>query len=203
MSSTIKPYQISVPDAALEKLQKKLDLTTFPGETTYINDWKYGASVEDIKRLVNRWLTGYDWRRAEAQLNQLPQFTTTISVDGHEDNLRIHFIHQKGEKTNSIPLLFVHGWAGSFLEVTKILPLLIRSDNENTPSFHVVAPSLPNCGFSQRTSQPGFGILQHAEVCHKLMLQLGYNKYSMSCRSPQIVSSSGTSTYMHPSYSRG
>ncbi|KAF2123176.1 Alpha/Beta hydrolase protein [Lophiotrema nucula] len=177
MSSTIRPYQMTVPDAALERLQKKLELATFPGETTYTNDWKYGASIEDIKRLVNHWQTGYDWRRAEAELNHLPQFTTTVSVDGHEDDLKIHFVHQKSDKTNCVPLLFIHGWAGSFLEVTKILPLLTESDEDNTPSFHVVAPSLPNCGFSQRTSKPGFGILQHAEVCHKLMLQLGYDRY--------------------------
>lgn len=68
--------------------------------------------------------------------------------------------------------------AGSFLEVTKILPLLTDSDGDE-PTFHVVAPSLPNCGFSQRTSKPGFGIPQYAEVCHKLMLQLGYNKYGI------------------------
>jgi pimeloyl-ACP methyl ester carboxylesterase len=66
---------------------------------------------------------------------------------------------------------------GSFLEVTKILPLLTSSEDIGKQTFHVVAPSLPNCGFSQRTSKPGFGILQYAEVCHKLMLKLGYGKY--------------------------
>ncbi|KAF2689547.1 microsomal epoxide hydrolase [Lentithecium fluviatile CBS 122367] len=177
MGSPIKPYQIAVPDSTLETLQKKFSLTTFPGETAFSNDWKYGTPVDDIRRIVKYWQEKYDWRKAEAELNKFPQFTTIVSVDGHEDSLGIHFVHQKGERPDSIPLLFCHGWAGSFLEVTKILPLLTSSDNDEKQTFHVVAPSLPNCGFSQRTSKPGFGVLQYAEVCHKLMLQLGYDKY--------------------------
>ncbi|KAL1595331.1 hypothetical protein SLS60_010022 [Paraconiothyrium brasiliense] len=173
MTSPIKPYRINVPDSVLQTLQKKLELTSYPGETTFTNDWKYGASLQDVKRLVDHWQTAFDWRRAEAKLNQLPQFTTSIQVDGHEDDLQIHFVHQRSKNANSIPLLFVHGWASSFVEATKILPLLTQTSDDKTQSFHVIAPSLPNCGFSQRTSKPGFGILQHAEVCHKLMLQLG------------------------------
>ncbi|KAI2641411.1 Alpha/Beta hydrolase protein [Hypomontagnella submonticulosa] len=179
MGSIIKPYQIAIPDSKIEKLQLKLSHVSFPGQTSFSNDRKYGAPLDDIKRLAKFWQEKYDWRRVEAELNKLPQFTTTISVDGHEDALKVHFIHQKGHKPNSIPLLFCHGWAGSFLEVTKILPLLTStsSNDSEEPTFHVVAPSLPNCGFSQSTSRPGFGIAQHAEVCHKLMLQLGYDKY--------------------------
>jgi hypothetical protein len=116
MGSTIRPYRINVPDAALKTLQNKLELTTYPGETTFTNDWKYGASLQDIKQLVDHWKTEFDWRSAEAKLNQVPQFTTTIPVDGHEDDLKIHFVHQKAEKPDSIPLLFVHGWASSFME---------------------------------------------------------------------------------------
>ncbi|RYP20234.1 hypothetical protein DL765_002908 [Monosporascus sp. GIB2] len=183
MDSPIKPYQIAIPDSAIERLKTKLSLATFPGETTFSNDWKYGAPLDEIRRLAKVWLEKYDWRQAEAELNRLPQFTTTLSVEGHEEALRIHFIHQKSERPNSIPLLFCHGseagyqGPGSFIEVTKILPLLTSSDKGDEPTFHVVAPSLPNYGFSQRTSKPGFGIPQCAEVCHKLMLQLGYNKY--------------------------
>ncbi|KAI0892235.1 Alpha/Beta hydrolase protein [Annulohypoxylon nitens] len=177
MGSIIQPHQISVPDSAIERLQKKLSLATFPGQTTYSNDWKYGAPLEDVKQLVDFWKNEYDWRKTETEINKLPQFTTRVSVDGHEDDLKIHFIHQKSEKPDSIPLLFCHGWAGSFLEVTKILPLLTSDSNGSEQTFHVVAPSMPNCGFSQMTSKPGFGIPQYAEVCHKLMIQLGYDKY--------------------------
>ncbi|KAI0001404.1 alpha/beta-hydrolase [Xylariaceae sp. FL0662B] len=177
MGSTVNPYQIAVPDAAIEKLKTKLSLATFPGETTFSNDWNYGAPLDDIKRLADVWQNKFDWRRAEAELNKLPQFTTTISVEGHEDALEIHFIHQKSDNPKSIPLLFCHGWPGSFIEVIKMLPLLTSSSKDEQPTFHVVAPSLPNYGFSQRTSKPGFALPQYAEVCHKLMLQLGYEKY--------------------------
>ncbi|KAF2466570.1 epoxide hydrolase 1 [Lindgomyces ingoldianus] len=175
--SAIKQYKISVPDTAIETLRKKLELAVLPGQTKFSNDWKYGTPLNDIRRIVEHWQQKFNWRQIEAKLNELPQFTTKISVDGHEDSLEIHFIHQKGADANSIPLLFCHGWAGSFLEVTKVLPLLTSRVDGSEQTFHVVAPSMPNCGFSQRTSNPGFGVLQYAEVCHKLMLQLGYEKY--------------------------
>lgn len=109
MSATITPYRINVPDAALEMLQKKLALATLPGETTFSNDHKYGTALDDVNRIVNYWRVHYNWRRAEAKLNELPHFMTTIAVDGHEDSLGVHFVHHKGERDDSIPLLFCHG----------------------------------------------------------------------------------------------
>ncbi|KAI1469322.1 epoxide hydrolase 1 [Daldinia caldariorum] len=178
-SAAIEPFRIAVPDHAIETLKAKLALATFPRETTFSNDSNYGAQLDDIKRLATAWRDTFDWRAAEAKLNDaLPQFTTKIAVDGHEDDLKVHFVHAKSERKDAIPLLFCHGWPGSFLEVIKILPLLTAKAGEDEPAFHVVAPSLPNFGFSQGTSKPGFGILQHAEVCHKLMLRLGYGRYA-------------------------
>jgi len=100
----------------------------------------------DIKRLASYWATTYDWRATEAQLNRLPHFKTKVQVDGFGD-LDIHFLHQKSEVKGAIPLLFVHGWPGSWIEVTKMLPLLKGGDGK--PAFHVVAPSLPNYCFSE------------------------------------------------------
>ncbi|KAI0025411.1 Alpha/Beta hydrolase protein [Xylariomycetidae sp. FL0641] len=177
MTPTISPYRIDVPDAAIERLKTKLSLATFPGETDFSNDWTRGAPQDDIKRLVTLWQEKYDWRHWEAELNNLPQFQTSISVDGHEDDLSVHFLHQKSDSPDSVPLLFCHGWPGSFIEVVKILPLLTTGGDGKKQTFHVVAPSLPNYGFSQRTSKPDFGIAQYGEVCHKLMLKLGYEKY--------------------------
>ncbi|KAI1458350.1 alpha/beta-hydrolase [Annulohypoxylon moriforme] len=175
----VESYQIAVPDEAIEKLKKKLELATFPKETSFSNDWNYGAPLDDIKRLATTWRETYDWKRAEIELNEkLPQFTTRIGVEGHEDDLKVHFVHKKSEKPGAIPLLFCHGWPGSFIEVSKILPLLTTSDKDDEPTFHVVAPSLLNYGFSQGTSKPGFGIFQQAKACHKLMLRLGYTKYA-------------------------
>ncbi|PBK97920.1 alpha/beta-hydrolase [Armillaria gallica] len=173
MSET--PFSISVPDEKLELLRKKLELVTLPDELED-SGWKYGVPLGDIKRLVARWKDGFDWRVQEAILNEeLPQFTRDIQVQGH-GVLNIHYVHQKSPIADAIPLLFMHGWPGSFIEVRKILPLLTAS-SPDYPSFHVVALSLPGYGFSQATKKQGFKTGQHAEVGNKLMVSLGYDKY--------------------------
>ena len=145
MSSSIKPFKISVPDSQLSALQAKLDSATFPNEIVDAG-WSMGSPLADIKRLTTYWRDQYSWRKAEAYLNTFPQFTVPITTPGF-DTLEIHFIHQRSKRENAIPLLFIHGWPGSYIEVLKILPLLTDSSDPNIPSFHVVAPSLPNCRF--------------------------------------------------------
>ncbi|KAM5343318.1 hypothetical protein ACJ41O_014284 [Fusarium nematophilum] len=172
--SNIRPFKIDVPDSELASLKAKLESATFADQVEFSDDWKYGTPLSDIKRLAAYWKDGFDWRAQEAKLNEIPQFTSNISVGGFGD-IEVHFLHQKSSKPDSIPLLFCHGWPGSFLEVLKILPLL--TEPENGPSFHVVAPSLPNFGFSDGVSKPGFSLPQYAETVHKVMLNLGYDKY--------------------------
>ncbi|KAK4061576.1 uncharacterized protein Triagg1_10285 [Trichoderma aggressivum f. europaeum] len=176
MSEDIAPFTIAIPDSALEQLKNKLSQATFPAESDFSDDQNYGVSLSTVKRLTEYWKDGFDWRAYEAKLNQIPQFTTNISVDGHEE-LNIHFIHQKSSRPNSIPLLFVHGWPGSIVEVTKIIRALSEPKGDDVPSFHVVAPSLPNFGFSDKATKKAFGIQQYAESMHKVMLKLGYDKY--------------------------
>ncbi|KAJ7088393.1 Alpha/Beta hydrolase protein [Mycena belliarum] len=169
------PFKISVPDATIVRLRQKLDLTNLPDELEGA-EWDYGVPLADMKRLVARWRDGYDWRQHEAQINAaLPQFTRPIPVEGH-GTLSIHYVHQRSEVSGAIPLLFVHGWPGSFLEAKKIIPLLSEK-SEDHPSFHVVAMSLPGYGFSEAPSKKGFDMAQYAEVGNKLMLALGYNEY--------------------------
>ncbi|CDO76878.1 hypothetical protein BN946_scf184591.g3 [Trametes cinnabarina] len=173
MSTTAeRPFTLSVPDNDIELLHKKLDLIRFPDELENAG-WDYGAPLSDIQRLVEHWKTKFDWRKAEAEINKLPMFTRDIDVEGH-GKLNIHYVHQKSEVQNAIPLLFVHGWPGDFLEVRKILPLLTEKSADH-PSFHVVALSLPGFGFSEAPKKPGFAGRQYAEVFNKLMLSLGYD----------------------------
>lgn len=175
--ANIKPFKIAVPDAELEKLKTKLSLATFPQDVEMSDSWSYGTPLKDIKRLATYWQNGFDWRAAESKLNsQLSQYTTTVTVDGF-DPIDLHFVHQKSDRQDSIPLLFSHGWPGSFYEAVKLLPYLTSPTDPTHPSFHVVVPSLPNFGFSGRVTKPGFGPNQYAEACHKLMLQLGYDRY--------------------------
>ncbi|KAI0747811.1 epoxide hydrolase [Daedaleopsis nitida] len=174
MSSSAQPFTLSVPDADLDLLRKKLELVRFPDELEGVG-WDYGVPLADVKRVIAHWRNGFDWRAAEAKINQLPMYTQDIEVEGH-GSLNIHFVHQKSESPNAIPLLFVHGWPGHFLEVRKLLPLLTASSPDH-PSFHVVAPSLPGFAFSEAPHKPGFAGYQYAETLNKLMVSLGYNEY--------------------------
>lgn len=105
--STEKPFKLSVSDADLDLLRKRLDLVRFPDELDDCG-WDYGAPLADIRRLVTRWREGYDWRAAEAKINELPQFTRDIDVDEY-GTLNIHYVHQRSEAEAAIPLIFIHG----------------------------------------------------------------------------------------------
>ncbi|KAL1744507.1 Alpha/Beta hydrolase protein [Schizophyllum fasciatum] len=169
------PFSINISDEQIALLRSKLDLAIFPDELDDAG-WDYGAPQRDITRLVEHWKNSFDWKKQERLINAaLPQFTRNIEVEGH-GTLNIHYVHKKSEVEGAIPLLFVHGWPGSVLEVTKILPLLTQK-GPATPSFHVVAYSLPGFGFSEAAKKRGFGVGKMAEVGHKLMLALGYNQY--------------------------
>ncbi|CAG7920455.1 unnamed protein product [Penicillium olsonii] len=157
MTNQPQPYNISIADDGLKDLQQRLTLARLPTqlEADEQNLWDFGSPVSDVQRLVEYWKNGFDWRKAEAKLNELPQYQVQIPVDGF-GTLDIH-------------------WPGSFIEVSKLLPLL--KGDENQPGFHVVAPSLPNFGFSSGVTRRGFGLAQYAEVLNKLMIKLGYDKY--------------------------
>lgn len=178
MSGSIKPFRINIDQAKIDRLKQKLALTDLPPpEVDGDAPWARGVPLAEQQRLLKYWIEEYDWRKTEAKLNDtLPQFTTDIDIDGF-DTYSVHFVHQKSKVETAIPLLFLHGWPGNFTEVDKILPLLVSGDGKDVPSFHVVAPSLINFGFSDRCRKSGFGLLQHAETGHKLMQKLGYEKY--------------------------
>ncbi|KAH9035730.1 Alpha/Beta hydrolase protein [Lactarius pseudohatsudake] len=169
-----QPFKIAVPDDALALLKRKLDDTRLPDEINAA-EWAYGAPLLDIRRLVSRWKDGYDWHTHERELNALPMFTRTIAVEGFGE-LSVHYVHQKSAVKGAIPLLFIHGWPGSFLEVTKVLPLL-TSVSADHPSFHVVAPSLPGYAWSEGVLEKGFNAKHYAELFNKLMISLGYTEY--------------------------
>lgn len=102
-----KPFTLHVPDSDIEFLKKKLELTRLPDELDGAA-WDYGTPLDDVKRLLARWKDGFDWRASEVAINKLPQFTRDIEVDNF-GTLNIHYVHQKSQVENAIPLLFVHG----------------------------------------------------------------------------------------------
>ncbi|KAI0206210.1 microsomal epoxide hydrolase [Astrocystis sublimbata] len=176
MADAIKPFTIAIPDAALEDLNERLSKTRLPDELEDSGK-DFGSPLKDVKRLSKYWLEKYDWRKAEAELNKLPHFTTSLQADGFKP-LSVHFVHMRSSRADAIPLLFVHGWPGLFLEATKIMKPLTEPADSSQPAFHVVAPSLLGYGFSEGCKQRDFGVCQQGEVFHKLMLRLGYDEYA-------------------------
>lgn len=163
----IKPFTVHIPQNDIDDLNSKLANSRWPDE---INDsgWRYGASLSYMQELTQYWQHTFDWRKVEDEINQFPNFIAEI------DGYKIHFLHIKGKAEKSIPLIITHGWPGSFLEMTKLIGLLI-SDADF--SFDLVIPSVIGFGFSDKPNEPGCNSAFIAELWHKLMIQLGYHQY--------------------------
>src|SRR5262245_59273438 len=174
-SDAVRPFKIHVDDSVLADLKQRLARTRFPGEIGG-SSWAYGTNLAYLKDLVAYWRDKYDWRAAERRLNQFDQFTTTI------DGLDIHFIHQRSRNANAMPIAVSHGWPGSIVEFTKIIPLLTdpaAHGGTANDAFHVVAISLPGFGFSGKPAERGYGPERIAGIVAKLMARLGYTRYGL------------------------
>lgn len=173
-TTAVHPFRIAVPDAVLADLQERLARTRFPGEVPG-SGWDYGTNLTYLKELVAYWRERFDWRAAEAALNALPQFTARVR------GLTLHFVHARGRGPRPLPLLFIHGWPGSFWEVHKILgPLTDPAAHGGDPAdaFDVVAPSLPGYGFSEASPSPGMSPAAIADLLAELMTEvLGYARF--------------------------
>ncbi|GAB7348490.1 hypothetical protein MBLNU459_g6896t1 [Dothideomycetes sp. NU459] len=169
---TTETYSINITEDRLHDLKNRLSLARFPDELDEAS-WDLGAPLADIKRLVAYWQNGFDWKAQESELNTLPNYKAGIHIDGFGE-VDLHFVHQPSTP-DAVPLLFCHGWPGSYIEVAKMLPMLAA--NTSGVKFHVVAPSLPNFGWSAGIKKRGFGLAQYAEACHRLMQHLGYKTY--------------------------
>ena len=171
--TAIRPFRIDMPQAALADLRSRVNATRWPDSETVADD-SQGVQLAKVKALVQYWGTGYDWRKAEARLNALPQFVTTI------DGLEIHFIHVKSRHPNAMPLIITHGWPGSFLEMVKAIEPLTNPTafgGRAEDAFDVVIPSIPGYGFSSRPTQTGWGPEHIARAWDVLMKRLGYRRY--------------------------
>jgi pimeloyl-ACP methyl ester carboxylesterase len=174
MAPTIQPFKIAVPDAVLDDLFRRLDVTRWPDEVENAG-WEYGASLGYMKSLANYWRNGYDWRREEAALNELPQYRVAL------DGFYIHFVHVRGRGPSPLPIVMTHGWPGSFMEMGKIIPLLTdpaaHGGNEED-AFDVVVPCLPGYGFSDRPRERGLNPNRIAALWARLMQELGYERFA-------------------------
>jgi pimeloyl-ACP methyl ester carboxylesterase len=169
-----KPFVVDIPDEVLLDLDGRLAATRFPASIPG-SGWSYGTDVDYLRELVGYWRTGYDWRDAERQINAVPQYhQEVLGVD-------LHFVHVPGNGPAPMPLLFVHGWPGSFWEVAKIIgPLTDPGSFGGDPSdaFSLVAPSLPGFGFSSDIRRPGMHPGAMGEILARLMTDvLGYPRF--------------------------
>jgi len=173
MTESIEPFELHIPDADLEDLQRRLAATRWPDAAT-VPDWSQGVPLPALRALVAHWQHGYDWRRCEARLNALGQYRTRI------DGLGIHFLHVKSRHPNALPLLLTHGWPGSVVEFLKVIgPLVdpLAHGGAEADAFHIVIPTLPGFGFSDKPQGTGWSVERIAAAWVTLMQRLGYQRY--------------------------
>jgi pimeloyl-ACP methyl ester carboxylesterase len=169
----IRPFKANIPPAALDDLHLRLRMTRWPDKET-VDDQSQGIQLAKLKPLVEYWSTQYDWRKAEAKLNALPQFMTEI------DGVDIHFIHVRSKHPKALPLIITHGWPGSVFEMVKsIEPLTDPTAHGGRPedAFDVVVPSMPGFGFSSKPTETGWGTDRIARAWAELMKRLGHTRY--------------------------
>jgi pimeloyl-ACP methyl ester carboxylesterase len=169
----IRPFRVKIPEHELVELRRRLAATRWPDHET-VTDQSQGIQLAKIRPLVAYWSKGYDWRKAEAKLNSLPQFMTEI------DGVDIHFIHVRSKHPNALPLIITHGWPGSVFEILKVVgpltdPTAFGGRAED--AFDLVIPSMPGYGFSGKPTTTGWGTDRIARTWAELMKRLGYTRY--------------------------
>jgi pimeloyl-ACP methyl ester carboxylesterase len=172
-TEAIRPYHISVNQEAITDLKNRVNATRWPEQET-VTDQSQGVKLAQIQKLVKYWGTDYDWHKAEAKLNALPQFITNI------DGLDIQFIHIKSKHKNALPLIITHGWPGSVLELLKVVGPLTDPTaygGKAEDAFDLVIPSMPGYGFSEKPKGTGWGPEKIGTAWDVLMKRLGYRQY--------------------------
>jgi pimeloyl-ACP methyl ester carboxylesterase len=169
----VRPFNVEVPDEELAELRRRIGATRWPS-MELVDDRSQGVQLKTVKELARYWEKEHDWRKCEAKLNALPQFTTEI--DGQD----IHFIHVKSKHDDALPLIMTHGWPGSVVELLETVgPLTDPTAHGGTAedAFHLVLPSLPGYGFSAEPTELGWNVGRIAMAWAELMHGLGYTHY--------------------------
>lgn len=165
----MQPFEAAVPEPVLEDLRDRLERTRWPDQIEGTG-WDYGTDLDYLRELCGYWARKFDWRAAEARLNSWPNAVTDI------DGQQIHFIHARSDRADALPLLVLHGWPGSVVEMLKVIEPL-RNPPPGDPSFHVVCASLPGFGFSGPTKERGWHPRRIAAAMVEVMNRLGYSRF--------------------------
>ncbi|PNP45074.1 hypothetical protein TGAMA5MH_03123 [Trichoderma gamsii] len=178
-SSTPKPFKINVDPQFIEDTRRRVKATRAP---VSIGEEDDGPSLANFTAIRDYWVNEYNWEKTQDSINQrLKQFTTVVEITDKNTTIPVplHFVHHTSPRDDAIPLLFLHGFPGSFLEVINIIDSLTSPPNASLPAFHVVAPSLPGFGFSPAPQHAGVGPVKSAQAFNALMQKLGYPQYVM------------------------
>ena len=171
--TNVRPFRIDVPLEALDELRRRIQATRWPSKEL-VPDRSQGVQLATMQELARFWTSEYEWRRAEAKLNALPQFKTEI------DGLDIHFIHVRSKHEDALPLIMTHGWPGSVIELLETVgPLTDPTAHGGAvdDAFHLVLPSVPGYGFSSEPTELGWWAGRVAKAWPELMRRLGYARY--------------------------
>jgi len=169
----IRPFQVEIPEEELAELRRRIKATRWPSQEL-VADRSQGVQLATLQELARYWTTDYDWRKAEARLNALPQFTTQI------DGVDIHFLHVKSPHEQALPLIMTHGWPGSVIELLGTVGPLTDPTTHGgraEDAFDLVLPSLPGYGFSGEPTELGWDPGRTAQAWAQLMGRLGYGRY--------------------------
>ncbi len=173
-ATAIRPFKIPItPEEQVQALRARVAATRWPDSET-VPDHSQGVQLGTIQELARYWASDYDWRRCEAKLNALPHFKTEIN------GLDIHFIHVRSAHDNALPLIITHGWPGSVIELLKVIDPLTNPTAHGgnaSDAFHVVIPSMPGYGYSDKPREPGWGPDRIATAWVELMKRLGYGHF--------------------------
>jgi epoxide hydrolase len=166
----VEPYTFTIEEADVQDLRRRIAQTRWPEPLPGTSGWSKGVPVDQARAWAQE-LADFDWHSLQAELNSLPQFVEQI------DGESIHFIHAQSARKDAIPLIALHGWPGTALELIDLIPPLTTPESSYEPAFHVVIPSHPGVGMSGPTTQPGWGVDRTARAYAALMAQLGYASY--------------------------
>src|SRR6266511_1092628 len=172
-ATDIRPFQVQIPEEELDELGRRIQATRWPSKEL-VTDRSQGVQLATLQELARYWVTDYDWRRCEARLNALPQFTTQI------DGVDIHFIHVTSPHENALPLIMTHGWPGSVVELLETVGPLTdptAHGGDAVDAFHLVLPSIPGYGFSGEPAEIGWDAARIGQAWAALMRRSGCTRY--------------------------
>lgn len=170
-SISANAFTVAYPAEDIANLRQKIDQARYPDEVSNARG-TYGFEKDYLQALMNYWRDDFDFDAHQERLNRWNQYTEEI------DGFQLHYVHEKSGRPNATPVVLLHGWPSTFLQMNKIIPLLTSPDNKNELAFDVVVISLPGYAFSEIPSKPGMAVHQMAELMHRLMTdKLGYDQF--------------------------